>query len=114
MYSSGMYFDFDKLINAIKEESLSLEELNTIRQYVNMKIASMTSVDIVNEWLETYPTILNRQVSEVYSDFTRFCVDRQSTVLSTKALGIILATRVGVKSKVKNINGKSARIYVRN
>lgn len=107
-----LYFDFDKLRATIMEENLSFDEiceLLTILRY--KKLAINPPNTIIGKWLETNPNIIGEQPSNVYENYSNWCVENSIPPSTLIAFSIQICRIMDVQTKVKYINGKSTRVY---
>lgn len=64
------------------------------------------------EWLDSEPKVINEEVSDVYLAYTVWCARNGTHPVKKLNLSKTLKKQLGVVSKPKSIDGKTARVFV--
>lgn len=65
------------------------------------------------EWFETEPKIENESIGDVYSAYSVWCVRNGAHPVKSRNLGTAIKKKFGLVSKVKSIDGKSVRVFIK-
>ena len=97
----------------ITDDSIKKSEyLNLIENLLSDASLNASSVIEENDFfIDNSP--IGKNTNDYYNDYLMFCNDNGLIAGSKNHLGRQIKERFGVESKVKNINGKSIRIYTR-